>query len=232
MKYYSIAIDGPAASGKSTAAKIIAKKLGFLYVDTGAMYRGVTLLMLEEHLDPKSREDAISALDRCDIKEDREGHVFLNGRDVTERVRMSDVSNSVSYACAHKEVREKLVELQRELAKGENVIMDGRDIGTVVLQDATLKVYQVASSLARAVRRQKENVEKGISNQSVEEIQAEIEKRDYIDSHRENSPLRKASDAIEVDTSDMTIQEEVDCIIDLFRKKIGEEEWKHLELSR
>ncbi len=232
MKYYSIAIDGPAASGKSTAAKIIAKKLGFLYVDTGAMYRGVTLLMLEEHLDPKSREDAISALDRCDIKEDREGHVFLNGRDVTERVRMSDVSNSVSYACAHKEVREKLVELQRELAKGENVIMDGRDIGTVVLQDATLKVYQVASSLARAIRRQKENVEKGISNQSVEEIQAEIEKRDYIDSHRENSPLRKASDAIEVDTSDMTIQEEVDCIIDLFRKKIGEEEWKHLELSR
>lgn len=232
MKYYSIAIDGPAASGKSTAAKIIAKKLGFLYVDTGAMYRGVTLLMLEEHLDPKLREDAISVLDRCDIKEDREGHVFLNGRDVTERVRMSDVSNSVSYACAHKEVREKLVELQRELAKGENVIMDGRDIGTVVLQDATLKVYQVASSLARAIRRQKENVEKGISNQSVEEIQAEIEKRDYIDSHRKNSPLRKASDAIEVDTSDMTIQEEVDCIIDLFRKKIGEEEWKHLELSR
>lgn len=232
MKYYSIAIDGPAASGKSTAAKIIAKKLGFLYVDTGAMYRGVTLLMLEEHLDPKSREDAVSVLDRCDIKEDREGHVFLNGRDVTERVRMSDVSNSVSYACAHKEVREKLVDLQRELAKGENVIMDGRDIGTVVLQDATLKVYQVASSLARAMRRQKENVEKGISNQSVEEIQAEIEKRDYIDSHRENSPLRKASDAIEVDTSDMTIQEEVECIIDLFRKKIGEEEWKHLELSR
>lgn len=231
MKHYSIAIDGPAASGKSTAAKIIARKLGFLYVDTGAMYRAVTLLMLEKGLDPKSREDAKSILPLCDIREDRDGHVYLNGKDVTQRVRMSDVSNNVSYACAHLEVREKLVELQQKMAETENVIMDGRDIGTVVLKDATLKIYQVASPYARAVRRQKENVEKGISNSTVEEIQKEIERRDYIDSHRENSPLRKAEDAIELDTSSLTIEEEVNAIMMEFRKKIGEESWKLLEQS-
>lgn len=231
MKHYSIAIDGPAASGKSTAAKIISKRLHFLYVDTGAMYRAVTLLMLEKGLDTKNREQAKAVLDECDIKEDREGRIFLNGKDVTQRVRMSDVSHEVSYACAHKEVREKLVEIQREMAKTDNVIMDGRDIGTVVLKDATLKVYQIASSYARAVRRQKENVEKGISNASVEEIQQEIERRDYIDSHRENSPLMKAHDAIELDTSDLTIEEEVNAIISLFRKKIGEEEWNNLVQS-
>ncbi len=231
MKCYSIAIDGPAASGKSTAAKIIAKKLNFLYVDTGAMYRAVTLLMLEKGLDTQSREDAMSILPECDIKEDRLGHVFLNGRDVTERVRKEDISHQVSYACAHLEVREKLVLLQQKIAQDENVIMDGRDIGTVVLPKATLKVYQVASPLARAIRRQKENVEKGISNSTVEEIQKEIERRDYIDSHRENSPLRKAEDAIELDTSDLTIEEEVSAIIELFRKRIGEEEWKHLVQS-
>ncbi len=231
MKCYSIAIDGPAASGKSTAAKIIAKKLNFLYVDTGAMYRAVTLLMLEKGLDTQSRKDAISILDECEIKEDRLGHVFLNGKDVTQRVRQEDISHQVSYACAHLEVREKLVLLQQKIAQDENVIMDGRDIGTVVLPSATLKVYQVASPLARAIRRQKENVEKGISNSTVEEIQKEIERRDFIDSHRENSPLRKADDAIELDTSDLTIEEEVDAIIELFRKRIGEEEWKHLVQS-
>ena len=231
MNHYSIAIDGPAASGKSTAAKIISKRLNFLYVDTGAMYRAVTLLMLEKGLDTKDREAAKSILPECDIREDREGKVYLNGRDVTSRVRMPDVSSQVSYACAHKEVREKLVELQREMAKSENVIMDGRDIGTVVLKDATLKIYQVASSYARAVRRQKENVEKGISNASVEEIQQEIEKRDYIDSHRENSPLMKADDAIELDTSDLTIEEEVNAIIELFKKKVGEEVWNNMVQS-
>jgi CMP/dCMP kinase len=231
MKHYSIAIDGPAASGKSTAAKLIAKKLNFLYVDTGAMYRAVTLLMLERNLDPKSREDAKSILPECNIVEDREGHVFLNGKDVTSRVRMTDVSNNVSYACAHLEVREKLVQLQQEMATKENVIMDGRDIGTIVLKDATLKIFQNASPYARAVRRQKENVVKGISTSSVEEIQKEIEARDYIDSHRENSPLRKAEDAIELDTSDLTIEEEVDAILEYFRKRIGEEEWKLLVQS-
>lgn len=219
---YTIAIDGPAASGKSTAAKGVAKKLNFLYIDTGAMYRAVTLYMLENNLDPKSESDANSILSKIDIKEDKNGKVYLNSRDVTERVREQDVTNFVSYACAHKCVRDKLVEIQREMAKGESVVMDGRDIGTVVLKDATLKVYQIASSHSRALRRYKENQQKGISNLSLEEILKDIERRDYIDSHRENSPLRQAEDAILLDTSDLTIEEEIDAIIQLFYKKIGE----------
>ncbi|MBQ8141976.1 MAG: (d)CMP kinase [Bacilli bacterium] len=228
---YSIAIDGPAASGKSTAAKIIAKRLKFLYVDTGAMYRAVTLLMLEKGLDTKDSKQAESILEECHIREDREGRIYLNDRDVTSRVRENDVSSQVSYACAHKCVRERLVALQQEMAKSENVIMDGRDIGTVVLKDATLKVFQIASVQARAERRYLENKAKGIAVESLEQIKEDIERRDYIDSHRENSPLMKASDAIEVDTSDMTIEEEVDVIIHLFRERIGETSWNNLVQS-
>lgn len=231
MNHYSIAIDGPAASGKSTAAKIIARRLGFLYVDTGAMYRAFTLHMLDMGLDTKSPLDAHKALEDCRIREDREGHVYLNGQDVTKDVRSERVSSEVSYACAHSEVRKRMVELQQEMARGENVIMDGRDIGTVVLPSATLKIYQVASSLARAQRRQKENVEKGISTASVEEIQKEIEKRDYIDSHRENSPLRQAEDAILLDTSNLSIEEEVSAIVNLFKERIGEEAWNSMVQS-
>lgn len=228
MKTYSIAIDGPSASGKSTAAKLVAKKLNFLYIDTGAMYRALTLLMINKGLDCKSREDAKIALLDCDIKENREGQIFLNGEDVTSRVRMPDVTSLVSFACAHLEVREHMVKLQQKMAGNENVIMDGRDIGTVVLKNATLKIYQIASSYARAERRQKEFIEKGVNNLSIEEIQKDIERRDYLDSNRENSPLRKADDAIELDTSNLSIDEEVNAIIDLFRKKIGEEEWNNL----
>lgn len=214
----AIAIDGPAASGKSTAAKGVAKKLNFLYVDTGAMYRALTLRMIELGLDCKSRKDAIIALQSFDIKEDRNGHIFLNGKDVTDRVRQMDVSSQVSYACAHKEVRERCVEIQREIALTDNVVMEGRDIGSFVLPDATIKIYQIASVEARANRRYIENKERGISS-SLDEIKADIEKRDYIDSHREISPLTKAEDAIVLDTSDMTIEEEIDAIISLYQKK-------------
>lgn len=220
MKYYAIAIDGPAASGKSTAAKGVSKKLGFLYVDTGAMYRAFTLHMLNLSLDTKSREDAKIALETFHVREDVKGHVYLNGEDVTSRVREMDVSSHVSYACAHKEVREECVRIQQEMAKSNNVVMDGRDIGTVVLPDADLKVYQVASVEARAQRRQLENEQKGIPS-SLEDIVKDIQTRDYIDSHRENSPLRKADDAILLDTSDMTIEEEIDKIIALFEEKRG-----------
>ena len=208
MKYYSIAIDGPAASGKSTAAKKVSRILGFLYVDTGAMYRAFTLHMLNLSLDCKSREDAIKALESFHVSEDRNGHVFLNGKDVTDRVRQ------------HKEVREKCVAIQREMAKTDSVCMDGRDIGTVVLKNADLKIYQVASVEARANRRYLENQKRGIPC-DLKEIEKDIEKRDYIDSHRENSPLVKADDAILLDTSDMTIDEEVNAILELFRKKVG-----------
>lgn len=221
MSYYSIAIDGPAASGKSTAAKAVSKALGFLYVDTGAMYRAFTLYMIENNLDTKSEEDARSLLSSLVLKEDREGHIYLNGRDVTSRVREEDVTRLVSYACAHKCVREKLVEIQQEIAKNESVVMDGRDIGTVVLPHATLKIYQVASVDSRALRRYKEDIAHQ-RNVTLEEIKKDIERRDYIDSHRENSPLRPAEDAIFLDTSDLTIQEEIDAIISLFRKKVGE----------
>ena len=203
MKTYSIAIDGPAASGKSTAAKGVAKALDFLYLDTGAMYRAITLYMIEKGLDTRSEEDAKSILDEVTMREDKNGHIFLNERDVTERVREEDVTKLVSYACAHKAVRERLVALQREMAKGESVVMDGRDIGTVVLPDATLKVYQVASVESRAKRRYLEELSKG-KEASLDEIQKDIERRDYIDSHREHSPLRKAEDAILLDTSDLT----------------------------
>lgn len=221
MKTYSIAIDGPAASGKSTAAKGVAKALDFLYLDTGAMYRAITLYMIEKGLDTRSEEDAKSILDEVTMREDKNGHIFLNERDVTERVREEDVTKLVSYACAHKAVRERLVALQREMAKGESVVMDGRDIGTVVLPDATLKVYQVASVESRAKRRYLEGLSKG-KEASLDEIQKDIERRDYIDSHREHSPLRKAEDAILLDTSDLTIQEEIDAILSLFHEKAGE----------
>ena len=221
MKTYSIAIDGPAASGKSTAAKGVAKALDFLYLDTGAMYRAITLYMIEKGLDTRSEEDAKSILDEVTMREDKNGHIFLNERDVTERVREEDVTKLVSYACAHKAVRARLVALQREMAKGESVVMDGRDIGTVVLPDATLKVYQVASVESRAKRRYLEELSKG-KEASLDEIQKDIERRDYIDSHREHSPLRKAEDAILLDTSDLTIQEEIDAILSLFREKAGE----------
>lgn len=219
-KHYAIAIDGPSASGKSTAAKGVAKRLNFLYIDTGAMYRAFTLLMLEKKLDPKSPEDAKSLLNDVSLKEDREGHIYLNGKDVSTEIRSIEVTNNVSYACAHKEVREKLVELQQKMASDENVVMDGRDIGTVVLKNADLKIYQVASVEARAKRRYEEFLAHGVKV-TYEEIKEDLNRRDYIDSHRENSPLTKADDAILLDTSDMTIEEEIQAIIDLFYQKVG-----------
>lgn len=225
MKLYSIAIDGPAASGKSTAAKGVSKALGFLYIDTGARYRAFTLYRLREKKDTKSREDAISLLPSCNIEEDKEGNTYLNGENVSEQIRTPEVSNQVSFACAHLEVREKMVALQREMAKSQSVVRDGRDIGTVVLPNADLKVYQIASAEARAKRRYEEFVKKGIPC-SRDEILKDIQRRDYIDSHRENSPLTKAEDAIVLDTSDRTIEEETKAILSLFEQKAGIK-WKN-----
>ena len=224
MRHYSIAIDGPAASGKSTTAKGVAGRLGFVYIDTGAMYRAFTLLCLEEGADPKNEEECLKLLERCDIYEDSEGKIYLNGRDVTERVREKDVTNTVSYTCAYRDVRVKMVELQRKMASSVSVVMDGRDIGTVVLKDADLKVYLTASIESRAKRRLVDNKKRGMPS-DYEEIKADIVKRDYIDSHRENSPLSKADDAIVVDTSDITIEEEIERIISLFEEKVGKS-WK------
>ena len=226
-KNYAIAIDGPAASGKSTAAKAVAKRLSFLYIDTGAMYRAFTLWMIENGRDPRSEADAVSLIPGFEMEEDKEGRVFLSGRDVTERVRENDVSRLVSYACAHKAVRERMVEIQREMASRQSVVMDGRDIGTVVLPQADLKVFQVASVEARARRRFLENQKKGIPG-TLEEIAEDIERRDYIDSHREHSPLMQAEDAVLLDTSKMTVAQEVDAILKLFLEKVGET-WNDME---
>lgn len=226
-KHFAIAIDGPAASGKSTAAKGVADILNFLYVDTGAMYRAFTYFMISSSLDPKSEEDALFLLPKLHLSEDKEGRIYLNGVDVSKECRSKKVTSLVSYACAYEKVREKLVQLQREMAKENDVVMDGRDIGTVVLPDADLKIFQVANVDQRALRRHKEYLEKNIPS-SLEEIQNDLIRRDYIDSHRDISPLSKADDAILLDTSTMTIEEEIDAIVKLFYQKVGDS-WKYTE---
>lgn len=218
MKYYSIAIDGPAASGKSTAGKGVSKRLNFVYLDTGSMYRAFALHMMNLNYPCDDSDLATIALKsfKLDMKED--GSIFLNGVDITKRIRELDVSKNVSEACKHKDVREEMVKIQQEFAKSNNVVMDGRDIATVVLPNADLKIYQVATVSARANRRYHEMLEKG-NKVEYEDIVKDIERRDYIDSTRENSPLTKASDAIVLDTSNLTIEEEIDKIIELFVQK-------------
>lgn len=220
MDNFIVAIDGPAGSGKSTIAKIIAKRYGFTYLDTGAMYRMVALHIVEEGIDPADSEGVIGTLDDIvlDIQGDR---FFLNGRDVSENIRTPEVTASVSPVSAIKEVREKLVDLQRKIGLGKKVILDGRDIGTVVFPKADLKIFLVASPEERAKRRLKEFESKGIETNYDEVLKAILE-RDHIDSTRKESPLKRAEDAVEIDTSTLSIDEVVEKISDLVEKKIGE----------
>lgn len=202
---FIVAVDGPAGSGKSTISKIVAKEYDLTYLDTGAMYRMVALCSLENSIDLKNREAVSEMLD--EIKIDIQGDKFiLNGRDVSHDIRTPRVTAIVSDVAAIKEVRVKLVDLQREISKGKKVILDGRDIGTVVFPNAHLKVFLVASAEERANRRLKEYMEKGIEI-SFQEVLESIQNRDHIDSTREESPLKKAEDALEVDTSSKTIEE-------------------------
>lgn len=217
MKKINIAIDGPASSGKSTVAKIIAKKLGFIYTDTGAMYRSVTYLALKHQVSLDDEQALVSLILRFPItfKQGSEQQlVFVDGQDVTKEIRMPEVTKNVSKVAAYKLVREQLVKQQQDIAKDGGVVMDGRDIGTVVLPDAQVKVFLVASVEERARRRHKENLEKGIPS-DFEELKVAIEKRDYYDSHRENSPLVQAVDAVSIDTTGMSIDEVVQAIINL-----------------
>ena len=202
---FIVAVDGPAGSGKSTISKIVAKEYDLTYLDTGAMYRMVALCSLENNIDLKDRGAVSNMLDG--IKIDIQGDKFiLNGTDVSHDIRTPRVTAIVSDVAAVKEVRVKLVDLQREISKGKKVILDGRDIGTVVFPNAHLKVFLVASAEERANRRLKEYREKGIEI-SFQEVLESIENRDHIDSTREESPLKKAEDALEVDTSSKTIEE-------------------------
>ena len=210
MKKINIAMDGPSAAGKSTVADILAEKLGYIHLDTGAMYRCVALKALREGIALDDAEALKEMLGRTDIRQDTEKHIYLDGEDVSKAIREDHISMATSDVSKVAVVREDLVRRQQKLAEEKGYIVDGRDIGTVVLKDAEVKIYLTASAHARALRRLKQNLENGISTSDLETIEKEIEARDYQDMHREISPLTKAEDAVEIDSSDLTIEEVVD----------------------
>ncbi len=218
MKHYSIAIDGPAGAGKSTVAKRIAKRLNFIYVDTGAMYRALALHFIRNNISSDERDKIEEACKYADITIEYvngEQQVILNGENVSGLIRTERVGNMASASSVYPPVRLKLVELQRALAAKADVVMDGRDIGTYVLPNADLKIYLTASSAERARRRHLELKERGI-DADINEIEKDIIERDKRDMNREFAPLRKAEDAVLVDSSDMTIDEVTETIIDKF----------------
>lgn len=219
-KHFQIAIDGPAAAGKSTIAKRVAAKLGFTYVDTGAMYRAFTNAVIKRGFDPKSEAQAVTLIPGMDIDLLEDGRVICNGEDVTKVIREPLISGNVSYIAAMKPIRLALVDMQRAIAKKHSVVMDGRDIGTYVLPDADVKIFQTASVDTRAIRRYEENLSKGIKT-SLEDVKNDLRMRDYIDSHRDFAPLRPASDSIMIDTSYLSIDQAVEAVLRSIRKKLG-----------
>ena len=213
----NIAIDGPAGAGKSSIAKLVAKKLNYVYVDTGAMFRTMALFFLNENLDVKNEAVVTSNCDRIQIAieyQEGEQHIFLNNTDVSLDIRREEVGKTASVIAKYPAVRTKLLHLQRELAAANDIIMDGRDIGTVVLPQAECKIYLTASSRVRAERRYKELAEKG-EICDLAEIEKDIIARDEQDMNREIAPLKKAEDAMLIDSSDMTIEEVVEKICEL-----------------
>ena len=215
---HQIAIDGPAGAGKSTIAKLVSGKLGFIYVDTGAMYRAMALYLSRMNVNPDNADEVGEKAQAAEITikyVDGEQVVMLGDENVNGLIRSPEVSAMASRTSQVARLREKLVELQQKLAETENVVMDGRDIGTVVLPNADLKIYLTASVQVRAMRRYKEMIAKG-QEAVLEEIEKDIEDRDYRDMHREASPLKQAEDAVLVDTSDMSIEQVADKIIELY----------------
>ena len=222
MKTMQIAIDGPAAAGKSTVAKIVAERLGFIYIDTGAMYRAATLKALKAETDLSDSQGLSALLADTEIRlepGETGQRVFLDGTDVTEEIRSDQVTKAVSEVAAHGEIRRRMVKLQKEFAEGRGVVMDGRDIGTHVLQNAALKVFMVASAEERARRRFEENQSRGIGT-PLAELQSDIEKRDKTDSERKESPLVQAEDAVLIDTTELTVPEVADQIIRLAKERM------------
>ncbi len=221
---FNIAIDGPAGAGKSTIARQAARELSFIYVDTGAMYRAIALGLLRSGTDVEDEGALQAALARIDVAigyEDGEQQVYLNGENVSGMIRTGEVSSMTSISSSKACVRAKLTNLQRGLAARENVLMDGRDIGTVILPEAQLKIYLTASTSVRAKRRYLELQAKG-ETCDLAETEREIEERDYRDMHREVAPLRQAEDAVVVDSSNMRIDEVVACIVKLAKERMGE----------
>ena len=220
MRNISIAIDGPAAAGKSTIAQMVAKRINFTYIDTGAMYRAVTYYCLSNNIDCKDEKAVEKVLDNIEVGLGKNHTVFLNKENVTDLIRSPLVNDNVSYIASYKNVRLFLVEQQRKMANNTSVVMDGRDIGSYVLPNADVKIFQVASVETRAQRRFLENKQKGIEC-TLTSILEEVKKRDYIDSHRDFAPLVKANDAIEIDTSNLTINEVVDLVLKIINEKVG-----------
>lgn len=223
MSIINVAIDGPAGAGKSTISRAAAKELGFIYIDTGALYRTVGLNALRKGADVNDRESVIATL-TDDLKVelrfiDGEQRMFLNDEDVSDKIRTPEVSSAASITSAVPEVRKYLFDLQKNLAKTNNCIMDGRDIGTVVLPDAKVKIFLTASPEARAERRYKELIEKGM-DVKYDDVLADMIKRDYDDSHRAIAPLKQADDAVLADTSDKTLEESIALIIKIIKDNI------------
>ena len=222
-KYYSIAIDGPSGAGKSTVAKAAAKALGFVYLDTGAIYRTVAWHITMMGIGPKDTDHVPMLLNDANIQIDFQPdgqHMILNGRDISGEIRTPEIASVASQVSAQPAVREFLLDMQRDLAKIHNIIMDGRDIGTVVLPNASMKIFLTASPEARAMRRYQEYLDKG-QQATYEEVLADQKKRDYDDSHRKIAPLKQAKDAILVDTTEMGLQESIDYCVSLIREKLG-----------
>lgn len=215
-----IAIDGPASAGKSTVAKLVAKKLGYVYCDTGAMYRATTYAAKKNHVAYDDDQGLKEMLEKTEIRfvqAEPEQKVFVNETEVTKTIRLPEIANNVSTVSAQKSVRADLTERQRMIAEQGGIVMDGRDIGTTVLPNAEVKIFLVASVHERAVRRFKENVEKGIDT-PLDVLEKEIEERDYKDSHRKISPLTQAKDAVLVDTTSLSIEEVVAKIMEIIEK--------------
>lgn len=218
-----IAIDGPAGAGKSTVARAVAQALDYLYIDTGAMYRAVTLAVLEAGVSPSDAAavEKVAADVRIELVPDASGlRVLLNGTDVTEQIRLPHVSDAVSPVAAVSGVRHQLVQKQREMARRGGVVMDGRDIGTVVLPDADVKLFLTASAAERASRRWRELQQAG-HRPTLDDIRRNIEERDRLDASRGVSPLRKADDALEIDTTDKDVNQVVEIVLELVRKELG-----------
>lgn len=223
MTNFQVAIDGPASAGKSTIAKILATKLNYVYVDTGAMYRTITLAAKKNGIAYNDEEKIKNLLSQTEIRFEPSTpvqRVFLNDTDVTEEIRSAEVTNNVSVVASFADVRSNLVNRQREIANNNSVIMDGRDIGTTVLPEADVKIFLVASVDERAQRRYKENVSKGMTT-DLETLKREIEARDYKDSHRQISPLTQAKDAVLVDTTGQSIDDVVAKIANIIENKIS-----------
>ena len=210
----NIALDGPSAAGKSTIAKRLAKALGYVHLDTGAMYRCVAYKALHTGVNMKDEAALCEMIENTDIDMKSDGMILLDGKVITNEIRTDEISMGASAVSAHKRVRALLVAQQQKMAQNKGYIMDGRDIGTVVLPDAELKIFMTASAEARAKRRHLENLSKGFES-NLEQIIKEIEQRDWQDTHREHSPLRKAEDAIELDTSELSIDEVVSKVTEL-----------------